>query len=877
MSTPLYHRMKSKGSTMYSFPSTSSNPNPNFSKFVLLDIPARTTRKVLDFNSATDMEDYFEIFTYQSAVTPPYADQLVESLRNYVANHDVTMRESKLNQLNDFYNIKEPQTPTEKIFWKWLRKFGAIDFEPAVNKVDWNKNLVDFDNPNSDTISNTDFFKKYLWKEREVTPYTIENGDIVYEGSTSFGINTYSIYSNFPTKFKIGDKISISITGATITELTTGLHEVLNVIEGTTDTTIYINVPSYVSSPSFTLASITLSYHKLVQYIGEINAMSQVHTATKDETEVTAYIPHQAGRTPTILWDIKSDTNYYPSLELPLLPIQIRPEIRGAENLISPIRQNPGDYPGSYYGQFDSSNKTYLASNGDKVRYSGDYYGILRNNNVGLSADSYVERLSEFNSDNIDGLTLDFNLNHYLKMDITDESVGFNFDEFNQLSIDGEPPVDFSYNAILWYNEVVTDNNTIIDNLYGITFLNNPDNDDNGTVDDKHISTYEKLVQSEEHDGLSYVHVLNLSNSVDNDTSSLSFDPLTLNNTFGFDLYNNVMSNIGKLNQSFINIINEFVRMNSELNDTKSLVYSQTDIDLIKSKLKNMEDLLVLYSKYQFVETDTVKINEDYSGVYPTLSFDVKGVEYESVISTTTSNIYDYMASAQREYPVDIPETNKLFLKITNTDIINYGIVVIIFNTDLQYKQSAIIYIDAKDALYSNKLDIYMNYDNGTSIGPQKTMFIDDVFLPSDISSYVANNIVYSKTKWLSSSIYSNVNLVTFTGDTAVYDNVLLYMNNADIFGDSTNSQIVYIHDFKLMDLTGIVYDFSGIYSVDTTNYNQVYIKIVMEDGFDGLNYTPIGIPKVYLYKGVKIEILRVDESTTSSLEDRYLIQKTFI
>lgn len=91
---------------------------------------------------------------------------------------------------------------------------------------------------------------------------------------------------------------------------------------------------------------------------------------------------------------------------------------------------------------------------------------------------------------------------------------------------------------------------------------------------------------------------------MDNDTSSLAFDPLTLNNTFGFDLYNNLMSNVAKLNESFVDIINEFVRMNTELNDVKSLVYSQVDMDLIKSKLKNMEDLLKLYSTYQFVSPD---------------------------------------------------------------------------------------------------------------------------------------------------------------------------------------------------------------------------------------------------------------------------------
>ena len=869
MSTPLYKSMKMKGTTFYAFPSTSSNPNPHFSKFVLLNVPAKKSEKTLDFSSDNVLQTYFDIWTDGTVGGNDYAAQMVESLRNYVANHDTVMRESKLNQTNDFYNIKEPQTPTEKIFWKWLRKFNAIDFEPAENKKDWNKNMPDFENPNGDTRSNTDFFRKYLWKEREVKLYIISQA--LYLGPTSLGTNIISLYSNYPAKFRVGDFIYLS--GNTDIVVSGNTYEVLQVDEGTNDTTVYINMPEYDHTPIYSSLSIYLSYHKLVQYIGEINVVSQVHTATKDETEVTAYIPHQAGSTPTIMWDITSDTNYYPSLELPLLSSQIQPEIRGAENLQSPIRQNPGDYPGLYFGQFDSENKTYLASTGDKIRYSGDYYGVLRNNNVGLDADNYVEKLSEFNSDYLDGLILDFNLNHYLKMAITDESVGFNFDEFNQLIVDGVPPQDFQYNAILWYYEVPLNDGTnkSVNNLYGVTFLNNPGNDDD--TNDAYITPYDKLVQNEEHDGLSYVHVLNLSNSVDNDTSSLAFDPLTLNNTFGFDLYNNLMSNVAKLNESFVDIINEFVRMNTELNDVKSLVYSQTDMDLIKSKLKNMEDLLKLYATYQFVETDTVKIDEDYSGVYPTLSFNVKGVEYESVISMTNNDIYNYVVAAQSEYPIEVPDTNKLFLKITNVDITNYGPLDIIFNKDLSFKQTAVVYIEAKDALYSNQLYFYINYDDGTVTGPVKTLFIDKIFLPVDIARYVADDITYATSKWLTTSTFSNVNLVKFSGDTqTITARTILYMSDSNIFGDLINDQLVYVHDLMFLSGTTVL-DKSGVYTVSSTEFNPVYIKI----NLDSYGLTPIGIPRVYIYKGVKLEILRVDESPTSTLSDRYLIQKTFI
>ncbi|MFW6225619.1 MAG: hypothetical protein ACOC3V_01505, partial [bacterium] len=313
--------MKNRGTTFYAFPSTSSNPNPKFSKFVLLNIPQKKEEDILDFDKflmQDNPDNKYGIFTNGINNPSSYADQMVESLRNYVANHDVTMRESKINQVKDFYNITEPNTPTEKIFWKWLRKFNAIDFEPAVNKVDWDKNLSDFENPNADTVSNTDYFRKYLWKERETTEYVIESGNLFY-----IETDVLRIISNFPMKYKEDDYIFFSGVDSPIDPSVSYRIRDVEFDENTNETIIEVVVPGVNGTPDYEDATIRLDYHRLVQYIGEINVQSNVSTASKDEVEVTAYIPHQAGRTPTIMWKITEDRNYYPGVELPLLPEQI--------------------------------------------------------------------------------------------------------------------------------------------------------------------------------------------------------------------------------------------------------------------------------------------------------------------------------------------------------------------------------------------------------------------------------------------------------------------------------------------------------------------------------------------------------------------------
>ena len=180
MATPLYKSFKARGTSFFAFPSAASDLNLanyndfynlNFTKFALLNIPrqdpgvvqsgTRARDGVLDFIPKSNAGDA-PFYTDDPNYTTPtkLSDQLVESLRNYVANYDTSLHESRINSNTDFYNISERYTPTESIFYKWLRKINLIDFEPAVHKVDWDKNFSDFENPNASTTTNTDYFRK---------------------------------------------------------------------------------------------------------------------------------------------------------------------------------------------------------------------------------------------------------------------------------------------------------------------------------------------------------------------------------------------------------------------------------------------------------------------------------------------------------------------------------------------------------------------------------------------------------------------------------------------------------------------------------------------------------------------------------------------
>jgi len=901
-SCPLYKFLRNKGTSFISFPSSSNDMNiypfqddmdMYMSKFVLLNIPT-SSGKVLDFTklSVMDVDNHpgVNMYNFDPNTNYPikYSEQLVESIRNYIANQDAEFRETRISSNKDFYNPKEYQTPTEEIFWKWCKKNNILDLEPAEHKIDWDKNLPNFDNPNASTISNQDYFRKYLWKEREIRNYNCT-------------IDTYNshaeLYINQITKFKIGDIIYIT-TGSTII----GSVDGDGILTGTTHTITNVifdyNLPSTTITLDLSWTDIGtysgvcyLQYHKLVQYIGEIQYTSKVKAQQQFFTEFSAMIPSHAGQSPTVLFRTSSNSNFYPSLEIPILDEQIQDEILGSENLASPIRTDPANYPGSYYGYFDTYDKTYKMSTGDSLRYSGNYYGVLRVNNVGLAPDDYVENLEEFNSNNIDGLGLDFNIQHYYKSQQPGQVIN-NFDDFDSLSIDGNSPSDFEFNAILWYYTIIDKtNNNQYTNLYGIEILDNPDNDF-GSDNDRTITTTRKLVSNENQDGYSYIYNLNLDFKVDNDMLPLRYDPTSIYNAFSFDLYNNVMSNYVRLSEQYSNVMSQFINMNQEIVKLKSLLYSQTDINELKRSLVNMDSLLRLYQTNQFADSESVKIRMDYTKNYPLIMLDAKQVDYNEIYNYKVTDIASYNLAKIAQlngtsttaatslttvsYMVPVPESGKFLVNIYNDLIVeNSGLTLnVAFDKDLSYKQSVDLIIRPDTASYSNKMNLNLMFYDGTPTVRKETLLLGNIDTPVDVT-YTSSGYTYNNSYYYSLSTFVNFFETgsTLAGTTGItcsgtiridVDQALFYINDW-----------VYIEDFYLLSgETQQLVDYSGLYYIKCLIGKQLYLQTT---NMDNLGLKLAGTPKIHYYKGIKITVTRIDESDYSDVNHRYLISKDFI
>ena len=887
--TPLYKSLKNSGTSFYAMPGASedismsyqnSNYKMYFSKFALLNLPKRDlvgTQSKVKF-------DFDNSFYKSVNATPPssFKDQIIESLRNYVANQEVVIRESRLNNTKYYYDTTALETSSEKIFFKWAKKLNIFDVEPAIPDDEYFSNLSEFQRGN---INDDSYFQEYLWKEREVTPWYSIN----YSETLS---NKLEIEFSGTTNFRVGDKVNIfnvsnlsiyTTGGLTGSNNSYGINvNILSItpVGATQGQKVVVDHTFYGSYPE-TTGQVRLIYSKLIQYIGEVSGISNVQEANRSYTEVYAHIPDQNGQTPDILFRSMADVNYKPNLTFPILPSQYQPEIMGAELFNSPIVNSPQNYPGSYFAQFDTPDFTYETSTGDSLRRSGSYFGVYGDINNPV-----------VDTSGIDGINMDFNTSHYVKMNIFNNLLT-NFDQFGALEVNNLPPSDFEFNAILWYYTVQkmdTNGNQITKtNLYGISFLDNPDNNPIESESGLKFPVYKKLVSNGSQDGTSYAFSLNLNFNILNDNPELSYNPEAINSLFSMDLFNQSMKRLSSTNDSFMNVLSEQGNINDQIENLTQLLYTQTDINTINAKMHNLESLLRLYSTNQIVGNNSISVTNN-PGTPATISLFNIEPGYDKIYTINTTDLYN--TSGIIPLNVVVSDNKDFLLVINNNDDIditmpNSDKLTIIIDKDLNYRQSLEIYIKGDlNSSQNKKLDIYINSSipsNSGNLITSEVLLIGDINLPVFLNS--STQLPNSAYLWkefsfdidLDKSINYNIGNIL---EIPLVGNTLL-LNNSIKPGDS-----LYMND--LFVGTSSVYDFSGQYVVNSLGGSaSSYIYLDVSSNPDLVSYgvtsslpitihgsmstTLSNIPYFNLNKGRKIKVTRISDSDVS-LSEKYNI-----
>lgn len=815
-STPLYKSLKQNGTTFYAFPGASedisaayqnSNYKMYFSKFALLNFPKQNLTAGSGSQSRAVTFDFEGSFSKSVNAVPStnFNDAIVESLRNYVANQETVVRETRLNNNQYYYNTNALGTVTEKLFFKWCKKLNIIDLEPAVPGDEYFDGL--------DELLPVDgfdeaYFPEYLWREREII-----NWDTVkFSESTETGyIGKLEIEFNGETNFRIGDVVRLynvsdtTINSGNLSGVGTqeGLRfRVLATFDSTATTgqrvILDISINHLTNTGTTELdGQAALVYNRLVQYIGEVTGVSNVQEANRSYTEVYAQIPDHAGQTPDILFRTNIDENYQPGLIFPILASQIQPEILGAQDFSSPIVSSPQNYPGSYFGQFDTQDFTYAVSSGDSLRRSGLFYGITGDRvNYNLSPST------------LDGLGIDFDTTHYVRMNIPGREVT-NFDQFNAMMLDNMPPVDFEFNAILWYY-TVEDNNGVSDtNLYGISFLDNPGNNVIPGEEGIRFPGYSKLVSSNMQDGTSYAFNLSLNFNIINENLNQVYNPNSVNSVFSMNLFNEAMTKLSSVNDLFLGVVAEQQLIGEELMNMKSLLYTQNDITTLNAKMKNLEELLRLYSRIQINSTDSISVTT-VTGNPPSIALRNVETGYANVVEIMTGKMYSTQGSVPAR--ISVPENKNFMINLFNNDTTPFTLpnnerLSLVITGAIKYRQSFEILIRPMDTSTQNKkLDIYLDDNTGSQ---NILLLLGNIDLPVYYNDVFGQANSASKWTGFDFEIDANSNITLSDGpslELSLVGNPYL-INNSIQVGDT-----LVLNNFYFG--TASVYDFSGQYKV---------------------------------------------------------------
>jgi len=884
--TPLYSYLKQNGTSFYAFPgggddlsSVYQNINKQmyFSKFMLLNLPKQNL--VHGTNSNPIHFDFYNNFIEYNGAQPAtnFNDQFVESLRNYVANMETTMRTSLIGSSTDFYDTTNLHTPTERIFWKWLKELNIISFEPADTGTQYFSNLPEF---SSNLPSDQTYLPEILWTERTTNPFTVTSVQgILYN---SVNVMSVTITPTLNCYLRVGDLINFTgfvnnttIGMSTIASLLNGVNtyiqDIVNNNDGTYTITTSISVANATSVYTTGLGTLSLVYNRVIQYIGEIQGVNNVQQANGSYTEVYANIPDYVGQIPDVLFRTTYDNNYLPGYSYPILPSQYQAEIVGAEIFSNPIVSSPQNYPGSYYGQFDTVDYTYTTENGDSLRRTGDYFGI--NGNINESTLTY----------NIDGISFDFDPTHYTKMNIIGQEIT-SFEMFSGLIFDNIPPQDFEFNAILWFYDVEDNNGNLATNLYGISLIDNPENNTKTDETNLRFPLLNKLCTTDNQDGTSYAFSLNLNFSILNDNVQDLANPDAINSLFSFSLFNNAMTQLSQTNDAFIKIVNDNAIIQQELSNLKQLIYTNTSLQTINNNIAYLQKLIQLYQYNQIIDSDTIYVTSDTSTNPPSITLNTQDPLYSQINNINTTSLYNNSDLVVSD--INVPNGRTFLINVINDDTLDNQInnnqnLGILISSDLRYGQKFNLIIDSNLTSSQNKkLDLMINYvDSSNNIVTD--YLIKNIDLPVYYNSF--------------SNSQNSANLFKKFNFTIDYNNIILTPDNklkigiigsSNILSNSINKgDYLVLNDFVVGSASNII-DYSGQYFVIdpvSSNYiildvstnsdlvNSVY-KTNNEYNFSSVLYT---LPYITYNKGLKYTITRIDSTNTSSLSSRYLIEKS--
>jgi hypothetical protein len=338
-------------------------------------------------------------------------------------------------------------------------------------------------------------------------------------------------------------------------------------------------------------------YRRVVKYIGEIDIVNNVDKAGESYTELYINVPTEVGRTPTILFDSVSDTNYQPSLKIQgtsefimgrngatvhpqgldiLAWYDYDQQLQGIgpAGYTDPDADWMGLGPGSTVATTDAyfTEPTTFESvlNANIQKYPADY-----DNPSGYVGSAYVR--SE-----LDGISVDFNPNDYQQIAL-DQNIS-TIPQFNGTDLSES----FEFNAVLVYYDMVdlSDSSKTKTNLYGILILDNI----TPTTDGGYIQRYPKYKPNATtgQNGNSYGFKINL--RFDASPGTAGIDTIINDyNTFSMGLFSDASAQLQASAQIFQRQQLEIGDLETRLTSVENTLSSVSTSAFLQSQINNMQ------------------------------------------------------------------------------------------------------------------------------------------------------------------------------------------------------------------------------------------------------------------------------------------------
>jgi len=372
----------------------------------------------------------------------------------------------------------------------------------------------------------------------------------------------------------------------------------------------------------FTEEESSVSYNRVVQYIGEIDVVNSVKNKADAFSELYVHVPTKDGATPLVLFKSLRDANYFPSQNLinaPINPLnteyifgrnasQINPaglitqaffdsdtQTYGAAIGVTagalPTISTPGEYQllkydlstsqfaVNWWFPFPQANSYWLqppAITGTFDDPRNDSFMIR-----GVKSDSSLTDVF-FQRSRLDGISLEFETLSYFP--IASNPAIKSFSDFNALS----ESVSFEFNTVLVYYDIIdVSTNDRATNLFGVLFLDNVENTVAGGGFIPRLKKF-KPNRITGLNGNSYGFKINLKFDINTEDAAI----VTAVNEyapFSMQLFVDALNELQASADTLTSQTREVEKLRLEVEALKDLVYNGEDLRELDARLDNVE------------------------------------------------------------------------------------------------------------------------------------------------------------------------------------------------------------------------------------------------------------------------------------------------